>query len=160
MPWAKIEGATHAICSSDSGCSERKTTGLRKLLTSVDVIMQRHGLKTEARHRAMGDVELVVAYLEMARRELGSRQVQETAAVLLKDQSVPAGLDASILHQIPDRPGVYFFYGKNGLPLYIGKSVTLRCGSYPISAATTRRSATCALRRRSSGSNGWKQLRN
>jgi DNA polymerase-3 subunit epsilon len=92
----------------------------------LDAIMQRHELKTEARHRAMGDVELVAAYLEMARRELGAREVQEAAAVLLKDPSLPAGLDASILDQIPDRPGVYFFYGKNGLPLYIGKSVTLR----------------------------------
>jgi DNA polymerase-3 subunit epsilon len=88
--------------------------------------MQRHGLKTEARLRAMGDVELLAAYLEMARRELGARQMQEAAAVLLKDPSLPAGLDASILDQIPDRPGVYFFYGKNSLPLYIGKSVTLR----------------------------------
>ncbi|ABB75297.1 exonuclease domain-containing protein [Nitrosospira multiformis] len=92
----------------------------------LDAIMQRHGLKTEMRHRAMGDVELVAAYLEMARRELGAREVQEAAAILLKDPSLPAGLDASILDQIPDRPGVYFFYGKNGLPLYIGKSVTLR----------------------------------
>ena len=74
----------------------------------------------------MGDVELVAAYLEMARRELGTQQVFEAASALLKDPSLPAGLDASVLDQIPERPGVYFFYGKNGLPLYIGKSVTLR----------------------------------
>lgn len=92
----------------------------------LDAIMQRHGLKTGARHRAMGDVELVGAYLEMARRELGPRQGVEAAGALLKDPSLPAGLDAAVLGRIPDRPGVYFFYGKNGLPLYIGKSVALR----------------------------------
>jgi DNA polymerase-3 subunit epsilon len=46
----------------------------------LDAIMQRHGLRTEARHRAMGDVELVVAYLDLARRELGEACVLEAVA--------------------------------------------------------------------------------
>jgi DNA polymerase-3 subunit epsilon len=92
----------------------------------LDALMQRHGLRTNARHRAMGNVELVEAYLEMARRELGSWWVHEAASALLMSPSLPAGLDDNVLDQIPDRPGVYFFYGKNDLPLYIGKSVTLR----------------------------------
>jgi DNA polymerase-3 subunit epsilon len=37
--------------------------------------------------RVMGDVELVAGYLEVARRELGLRQVQEAAAALLKDRA-------------------------------------------------------------------------
>jgi hypothetical protein len=41
--------------------------------------------------RAMRDVELVAGYLEVARRELGLRQVQEAATALLKDPSLPAG---------------------------------------------------------------------
>lgn len=92
----------------------------------LDAIMRRHGLISRARHRAMGDVELVVAYLELARRELGENQVLETVASLLKTPSLPAGLDASFLDEIPDSPGVYLFHDENDLPLYIGKSVTLR----------------------------------
>jgi DNA polymerase III subunit epsilon len=92
----------------------------------LDGIVQRHGLHTDVLHRAMGDVELVVAYLEVARRELGSRQLLDAASALLKDPSLPARLDAAVVDHIPDSPGVYFFYGKNDLPLYIGKSVTLR----------------------------------
>ena len=92
----------------------------------LDAIVQRHGLHTDLRHRAMGDVELVVAYLEVARRELGSRQLLDAAGALLKDPSLPARLDAAVVDRIPDSPGVYIFYGKNDLPLYIGKSVTLR----------------------------------
>ena len=41
----------------------------------LDAIMRRYGLTTAARHRAMGDVELVVAYLEFAKRELGEHRV-------------------------------------------------------------------------------------
>lgn len=92
----------------------------------LDAIVQRHGLHTDLRHRAMGDVEMVVAYLDVARRELGSRQLLDAASALLKDPSLPARLDAAVVDRIPDSPGVYFFYGKNDLPLYIGKSVTLR----------------------------------
>jgi DNA polymerase-3 subunit epsilon len=92
----------------------------------LDAIMLRHGLTTTARHRAMGDVELVVAYLNSAGRELGEHKILEAAASLLKGPSLPVGLDAAFLEEIPDRPGVYLFYGENGLPLYIGKSVTLR----------------------------------
>lgn len=93
---------------------------------SLDAIMARHGLTTQARHRAMGDVELVVAYIELAKRDLGEARVMVTVAQLLKGPSLPAGLDATFLDRIPDRPGVYLFYGENDLPLYIGKSVTLR----------------------------------
>ncbi|SEO63051.1 3'-5' exonuclease family protein [Nitrosovibrio sp. Nv6] len=92
----------------------------------LDAIMQRHGLGTQARHRAMGDVELVIAYLEAARRELGEARILEAVVSLLREPSLPAGLDAAFLEEIPDGPGVYLFYGENDLPLYIGKSVTLR----------------------------------
>ncbi|SFO26955.1 exonuclease domain-containing protein [Nitrosospira briensis] len=92
----------------------------------LDAIMRRHGLVTDARHRAMGDVELVMAYLESAKHELGEARVLETVASLLKGPSLPAGLDGAFMNEIPDSPGVYLFYGENDLPLYIGKSVALR----------------------------------
>lgn len=94
----------------------------------LDAIVQRHGLKTDAhaRHRAMGDVERVAAYLDLARRELGPGRLAEAAGALLKEPSLPPRLDAVVLDRIPDTPGVYLFYGKNDLPLYIGKSVALR----------------------------------
>ena len=92
----------------------------------LDAIMHRHGLISRSRHRAMGDVELVVAYLELARRELGESRLLEAVASLSKEPSLPAGLDTAFLNEIPDSPGVYLFYGENDLPLYIGKSITLR----------------------------------
>jgi DNA polymerase-3 subunit epsilon len=92
----------------------------------LDAIMQRHGLRTEARHRAMGDVELVVAYLDLAKRELGEVRVLEAVAALIMGPNLPAGLEPAFLDEIPDSPGVYLFYGENDLPLYVGKSISLR----------------------------------
>ena len=93
---------------------------------SLDSIINRHGLATKSRHRAMGDVQLMIDYLEVAKRELGSVRVLELIDDLSKTQSLPSGLDASILDDIPNTSGVYLFYGENELPIYIGKSVTLR----------------------------------
>ncbi|HSH72547.1 MAG TPA: exonuclease domain-containing protein [Methylophilaceae bacterium] len=93
---------------------------------SLDSIINRHGLATKARHRAMGDVQLMIDYLEAAKHELGSVRVLQEISKLSKAQSLPSGLDASLLDEIPDTAGVYLFYGENELPIYIGKSVTMR----------------------------------
>ena len=92
----------------------------------LDAILQRHGLHTQARHRAMGDVDVVLAWLAVASRELGSLAVQrESAALLQSSASTPPHLETPV-SDIPDTPGVYLFYGEGNLPLYIGKSINLR----------------------------------
>lgn len=92
----------------------------------LDAIMQRHGLTTMARHRAMGDVDLVLAWLRLAQHELGADTVSSQAQLLLQSSAaIPPHLETEI-KDIPDTPGVYLFYGEGPIPLYIGKSVTLR----------------------------------
>ena len=92
----------------------------------LDAIMQRHGLQTMARHRAMGDVDMVLAWLKLAEQELGLEAVQREAAALLQTSaSLPPLLETPV-HEIPDTPGVYLFYGEGSIPLYVGKSVNLR----------------------------------
>jgi len=92
----------------------------------LDAILQRHGLHTQARHRAMGDVDVVLAWLAVASKELGPLAVQREAAALLQSSaSTPPNLETPV-SDIPDTPGVYLFYGEGALPLYIGKSINLR----------------------------------
>ena len=92
----------------------------------LDAIMQRHGLQTLSRHRAMGDVDMVLAWLKLARQELGQAAIEGAAQALLQSSaSLPPLLETSIA-DIPDTPGVYLFYGETAVPLYIGKSVNMR----------------------------------
>jgi DNA polymerase-3 subunit epsilon len=92
----------------------------------LDAILNRHGLHTESRHRAMGDVDLVLQWLKIATAELGAELVHSTARELLQGSAcVPPQLETS-LSDIPDTPGVYLFFGEAALPLYIGKSVKIR----------------------------------
>ena len=92
----------------------------------LDAIMQRHQLTTESRHRAMGDVELMLGFIHSAQNELGLERVSEVATELSKQPSLPMGIERRIVDDIPETAGVYLFYGENELPLYIGKSVNLR----------------------------------
>jgi len=92
----------------------------------LDAIMQRHGLVSTARHRAMGDVEVMQSWLKLAQDELGVGCVQGHAQSLLQGSAaLPPQLDTNVA-DIPDTPGVYLFYGESPLPLYVGKSVKLR----------------------------------
>lgn len=93
---------------------------------SLDAIIERHDLTGFARHRAMGDVEVLLAYFQAAMHELGADRVKQVADQLIKGPTLPATLNATLPDELPDGPGVYFFYGENDLPLYIGKSVNLR----------------------------------
>ena len=92
----------------------------------LDAILARHGLQTLARHRAMGDVDVVLQWLQLARAELGEDALRRAAQELLQgNASVPPQLETPI-DTIPDTPGVYLFYGEGQVPLYIGKSIKLR----------------------------------
>lgn len=93
---------------------------------SLDAIMQRHQLTTNARHRAMGDVELMIGFIQSATKALGQKAIEDAATLLAKRPSLPSGLDHQLVDDLPESSGVYLFYGDSSLPLYIGKSVNLR----------------------------------
>lgn len=104
----------------------------------LDAIMQRHGLTTLSRHRAMGDVDLVQSFLQTAMQELGADKVIEQAQILLQGSAVlPPHLETHVA-DIPETAGVYLFYGEPSehsgsayiknvqIPIYVGKSIKLR----------------------------------
>lgn len=93
---------------------------------SLDAIMQRFGLSTSARHRGMGDVQLMLDFLEFAKLELGSVKVLEAINAQLKGPTLPPSVDDNFLQKIEDVPGVYLFYDDTEMPLYIGKSIILK----------------------------------
>lgn len=92
----------------------------------IDAIVARHQITGLARHRAMGDVEAILIMLNDAKRDLGADAVQAAALKLMAAPTLPPHVDASLVGELPEAPGVYLFYGENDLPLYIGKSVNLR----------------------------------
>ena len=93
---------------------------------ALDAVINRHGLTCIARHRAMGDTEVLALFVAHSMNELGITKVIHTFNELLKGSTLPTGIDAAILDDLPESPGVYLFFGENSLPLYIGKSINIR----------------------------------
>ena len=93
---------------------------------NLDSVIERHALACTGRHRALGDARVLWEFLQIIRREFVAEQVDACVKSQLGAPALPPGLDAVALDGLPDRPGVYLFYGDNGVVLYVGKSVNLR----------------------------------
>lgn len=92
----------------------------------LSAIIERHKFHCFSRHRAMGDVEVILQLINHIKKEYGLKFLKKAADELLKKPTLPVGIDEHLINDLPDNCGVYLFYGENNLPLYIGKSINLR----------------------------------
>jgi DNA polymerase III subunit epsilon len=93
---------------------------------SLDAIRIRYRLPSTDRHRALGDAMALKHFFEALCAKHGEKAVLLGIKRLMQMPSLPAHLPPDCLTNIPHTAGVYFFYGENNHPLYIGKSVDLR----------------------------------
>jgi DNA polymerase-3 subunit epsilon len=97
---------------------------------NLDSLIERHGLAIgsngSARHRAMGDARAVWQFLCVAAEQHGADVMQTAARQISRLPSLPSHIERAMLDAVPDSPGVYLFYGEQGKPLYVGKSVAMR----------------------------------
>jgi DNA polymerase-3 subunit epsilon len=93
---------------------------------NLDTLVERHGIMCEARHRALGDAQVLWQLAQCWRAERGDSLMRQAIDLLVKTQTVPAGLPDFVFNDIPQTPGVYLFYGDNDVVLYVGKSINLR----------------------------------
>lgn len=94
---------------------------------NLDSIMERHHITGEGdRHRALCDADAIYQFWRALETSLPEEQLAAAVKELTTRSSLPPHLDADIVDQIPKGYGVYLFYAENRLPLYIGKSNTLR----------------------------------
>lgn len=93
---------------------------------NLDTLIERHRLNVTERHRALGDARLIWQFWQVLHASLDAEHIQAAIKALTARPSLPQYLDPNIVDELPNRHGVYFFYGENGLPLYIGKANDLR----------------------------------
>ncbi|MBU3538464.1 exonuclease domain-containing protein [Polynucleobacter sp. UK-Gri1-W3] len=93
---------------------------------NLDTIISAHGLKVSARHRALGDADLLLQFWRLCESKFGQAKLNEAINQLIGNASLPPNIDQNLIDSIPDGPGCYIFYGDNKIPLYIGKSISLR----------------------------------
>lgn len=93
---------------------------------SLAAIIERFGIATDARHRALADARATLAFVRKLYERLPRATVEDAVRLLLKHPSTPPQLPAGAIDALPHAPGVYLMFGANEAPIYIGKSVDLR----------------------------------
>jgi len=92
---------------------------LGRLCTSLDILL-------ENRHRAGGDADattiLLSRLLEWDTEGVISKMIKNTAS----DQRLPPNLPPQDFEQLPERPGVYYFYDEHNKVIYVGKAVNIK----------------------------------
>ena len=107
----------------------------------LDALIARHELVCSARHRALGDAQVLWDFVQLVERSHAPDVVAQAVARAMRPSSVPPGVPADVLDGLPDVPGVYLFYGAASgnaqareaagatdaeVPLYVGKSINIR----------------------------------
>jgi DNA polymerase-3 subunit epsilon len=93
---------------------------------NLDAVMQRHGLVCSARHRALGDAQVLRDFWFKLRREVPEAALGATVQSVLGGPKLPAHLPADFADDLPEGPGAYRLYGEGGALLYVGKGHALR----------------------------------
>ncbi|MGB6355113.1 MAG: exonuclease domain-containing protein [Steroidobacteraceae bacterium] len=93
---------------------------------NLDAVMERHGLSCSARHRALGDAQVLRDFWFALGREVPQAALGAAVHALLGAHKLPAHLPADFTDDLPDAPGAYRLYGEGGALLYVGKSLSLR----------------------------------
>lgn len=93
---------------------------------NLDSLIERHALVVDGRHRALADAQLIYQFWNQVHEQLGETALEAALKHLLGRPALPQHLDAAMVDDLPDGPGVYLFYADNDLPLYIGKAKNIR----------------------------------
>jgi DNA polymerase-3 subunit epsilon len=93
---------------------------------NLDSLIDRWSLACSARHRALGDAEVLWQFMQKLYAQVDTGLINTALQAQLATPSLPAGLTLEVLDALPEVPGVYLFYDGEGTALYAGKSVDLR----------------------------------
>ncbi|MDO8452168.1 MAG: exonuclease domain-containing protein [bacterium] len=93
---------------------------------NLDAVMERFNIPCEKRHRAFDDASVLWEFYQKVQGLFSVETIMAGISSAIKKPTLPINITQLDLERIPESPGVYIFYGAEGMPLYIGKSVNLK----------------------------------
>lgn len=105
---------------------------------NLDTLMERFGLDCSARHRALGDAQVLPSLLAAMQDSRGAEPLQTAVLDAMREPRLPPQLSPELADDLPEAPGVYLFHGEDGALLYVGKSRNIRSRVFDHFAAAHR----------------------
>ncbi len=93
---------------------------------NLDAVMARYGIECTARHRALGDAQVLAELLRIAGERRPAVELDAIVAQLMQAPKLPPQLDAGLVDELPEGPGVYLFHGEGDALLYVGKAKNIQ----------------------------------
>lgn len=114
--------------SSKHFCTVRLSRALFPHLPrhNLDSIIERMHIPCINRHRALDDAQVLVNFYTKVKADFSEEIFTKAMQTVLKKPYLPVKLTEDMLESLPEQPGVYIFYGQEGIPLYIGKSINIK----------------------------------
>lgn len=93
---------------------------------NLDSVIQHFDIACENRHRAYDDANVLYDFWVKAQERIDKEKLFTAVSHIMRKPTRPLNISDNVLDAIPESPGVYIFYGKDGSVLYIGKSINLK----------------------------------
>lgn len=93
---------------------------------NLDSIIERFGFKCKKRHRAFDDAYILWEFYQKILTMFDEQVLLEAISKTLKRPTIPIKISLTDIKALPEKVGVYIFYGEGGMPLYVGKSVNIK----------------------------------
>ncbi len=93
---------------------------------NLDKVIERHHIECNSRHRAFDDAKVLFDFYNQLQTLFPTDILEQYVSQAMYRPSLPLKLTEKDLENLPEKPGVYLFYGQGEIPLYIGKSVNIR----------------------------------
>lgn len=93
---------------------------------SLDALIERHALHCRARHRALGDAEVLADYWSRLLTDVPAVRLGTAVAEVMGVHRLPSHLPEGLEDELPEGPGAYRLYGAHDELLYVGRGRTLR----------------------------------
>jgi DNA polymerase-3 subunit epsilon len=93
---------------------------------NLDAVMARYAIQCSARHRALGDAQVLAELLRIAGERWPPAELDAIVGKLLQAPRLPPQLDAGLVDELPEGPGVYLFHGEGDALLYVGKAKNIQ----------------------------------
>ncbi len=93
---------------------------------SLAALIERFGFSFKHRHRAFDDAHVLWQFYQMINQQFDGDKIAEAIASIQSQPTFPKDLDPAMVANLPESPGVYQFFDRDGLLLYIGKSKNIR----------------------------------